>query len=56
MSTAEQTKEDRFATRARLEACARWLERQMHLARKKGDFLEAERLDKAVLDCRWRQR
>jgi hypothetical protein len=47
MSTTEQTTDDeaeaRFATRARLEAAARWLEQRAHLARKNGDDRAAVR-------------
>jgi len=58
MSTTEQTTatnetEARFATRARLEAAARWLEGRAHFARVKGDHEEATA---ALCGPRWPDR
>jgi hypothetical protein len=47
---------DRRAERARLEAVARWNERQAHLARRKGDERDARHFDDNAMSCRLKQR
>jgi hypothetical protein len=52
----KQNIEDRRADRARLEACARWNERQAELAIRKGDGRDARRFHENTMACRLRQR
>jgi len=56
MMQTKQNTEDRIAERRRLEACARWHERQSHLAKKNGDYRGAQRHDENADRCRLRQR
>lgn len=51
-----ETSEQRDARRRRLEAVARWDDRQAHLHRRNGDDRGAERHDNNAALCRWRQR
>jgi hypothetical protein len=54
--TEQSSTEARLAQRQRLEACARWNERQAYLHRKNGYDRDSDRHHNNAMSCRLRQR